>query len=84
VSLLEQVVKIKKQILAEDHPDRLSSQYVLATIYWDLDRYSDAVQMMKHVVRIRRQALDEQHTDQKASEAWLEYFEDELRELEPT
>ena len=59
VSLLEQVVKIHKQTLAEDHPSRLASQHVLATIYWDLDRYSDAVQMMKHVVGIRSQVLDE-------------------------
>jgi tetratricopeptide (TPR) repeat protein len=84
VSLLEQVVKIQEQTLAEDHPSRLASQYTLATVYWDLNRHNIAVQMMKHVVRIRSQVLDEQHPDRKNSEAWLEYFKDELREPEPT
>jgi hypothetical protein len=35
-SLLEQVVKMREQTLAEDHPDRLASQQVLATVYWDV------------------------------------------------
>jgi hypothetical protein len=33
VSLLEQVVKIRQQTLAEDHPDRLTSQHELAGAY---------------------------------------------------
>ncbi|ERF74081.1 hypothetical protein EPUS_08129 [Endocarpon pusillum Z07020] len=84
VSLLKEVVEIREQILAEDHPDRLVSQEVLATIYWDLGHHNNAVHMMKHVAGIRSQVLDEQHPGWKNSEAWLEYFKDELRELEPT
>ncbi|KAF7505308.1 hypothetical protein GJ744_001011 [Endocarpon pusillum] len=84
LSLLEQVVKIEEQILAEDHPSRLASQHELATIYWDLGHHSNAVQMMKHVVGIRSQVLDEQQPGRKNSEAWLEYCKDELRKPEPT
>ncbi|KAL8724130.1 MAG: hypothetical protein Q9166_008117 [cf. Caloplaca sp. 2 TL-2023] len=83
VLLLEEVVKIREQTLAEDHPSRLASQHELATIYWDLNRHNNAVHMMKHVVGIRSQVLDEQHPDRKNSEAWLEYFRNELRKLEP-
>ncbi|KAL8847183.1 MAG: hypothetical protein Q9221_007768 [Calogaya cf. arnoldii] len=71
VSLLEEVVKIREQILAQDHPSRLASQHELATIYWDLNRHNNAVHMMKHVVGIRSKVLDEQHPDRKNSEAWL-------------
>ena len=83
VSLLEEVVKIREQTLAEDHLSRLASQHELATIYWNLNRHNKAVHMMKHVVGIKSQALDEEHSDRKNSEAWLEYFRSELRKLEP-
>jgi hypothetical protein len=33
VSLLKQVVKIREQILAENYPDRLASQHILAMAY---------------------------------------------------
>jgi hypothetical protein len=78
VSLLEQVVKISEQTLAEDHPSRLTSQQVLATMYWDLGRRNTAIQMTKHVVEIRRQVLDEHHPARTGSEAWLEHFEENL------
>jgi tetratricopeptide (TPR) repeat protein len=83
VSLLEQVVKIREQTLAEDHPDRLASQEALATIFWDLGRRNASLQIMKHVVEIQRQVLDKHHPDRKNSEAWLEYFEDEMCNVEP-
>jgi len=82
VSLLEQVVKIKEQTLAEDHPSQLVSQHVLATMFWDLGRRNASLQIMKHVVEIRRQVLDKHHPDRKSSEAWLEYFEDEMCNVE--
>jgi tetratricopeptide (TPR) repeat protein len=82
VSLLEQVVKIEEQTLAEDHPSRLASQNVLATIFWGLGRRNASLQIMKHVVEIQRQALDKHHPDRRNSEAWLEYFEDEICNVE--
>jgi hypothetical protein len=82
VSLLEQVVKIKEQTLAEDHPSRLASQHALATMFWDLGRRNASLQIMKHVVEIQRQVLDKHHPDRKNSEAWLEYFEDEMCNVE--
>ena len=82
VSLLEQVVKIEEQTLAEDHPSRLASQNVLATIFWDLGRRNASLQIMKHVVEIQRQVLDKHHPGRKNSEAWLEYFEDEICNVE--
>ena len=82
MSLLEQVVKIREQTLAEDHPSRLASQQALATMFWDLGRRNASLQIMKHVVEIQRQVLDKHHPDRKNSEAWLEYFEDEMCNVE--
>jgi tetratricopeptide (TPR) repeat protein len=84
VSLLEQVVKIREQTLAEDHPDRLASQQVLATMYWDLGRRNNALQMTKNVVEIRRRVLDEHHPARTGSEWWLNYFEREMGNSQPT
>jgi hypothetical protein len=69
---------IREQTLAEDHPDRQASQYVLATMYWDVGRHNTALQMTKHIVEIRQQVLDERHPAQRGSEAWLEHFEREM------
>ena len=76
VSLLEQVVKIREQTLAEDHPSRLASQQVLATVYWDYDRRNAALSITKRIVKIRRRVLDEHHPARTGFEAWLEYFEE--------
>jgi hypothetical protein len=78
VSLLEQVVKIKEQTLAEDYPSRLASQQVLATMYGNLNRRNAALQMMKHIVEIQGQVLDEIHPDRINAETWLEQFEEEM------
>lgn len=76
--LLDLVVKIYKQTLAEDHPVRLASQQVLATMYWDLGRRNAALQMMRLVVEICRQVLDERHRNRMNSESWLKQFEREI------
>ena len=84
MSLLEQVVKIQEHTLAEDHSSRLTSQQLLAIIYWDLGRHDASLRMTKHVVEIQRQALDEHHPDRENSQAWLKYFENEVLKLKPT
>ena len=51
VSLLEHVVEIREQTLAEDHPDRLASQHVLAKSSLRLDaRYAGGIGLaVKHM-----------------------------------
>ena len=78
VALLEQVVKIREQALAEDHPSRLASQHSLATYLWELGRYQPALDMMERVVNIRRHVLGENHPNRQDSEAWLEHFHKEI------
>jgi tetratricopeptide (TPR) repeat protein len=82
VSLLEQVVKISEQTLAEDHSSRQASQHVLATIYWDVGRHNTALQIMKDVVQIHWQVLDEHHPARTGSEVWLEQFEREMGNMQ--
>lgn len=82
MSLLEQVVKIREQILAEDHPSRLASQHQLAIFHWQLGHQNTSIQLMQRVVDIQQQVLDEQHPHWKASEIWLDYLETEMASLE--
>ena len=82
VSLLEQIVKIQEQTLTEDHRDRLASRHNLAIMYWALGCRNASLQMMKDVVEIHGRVLDEHHPDRMSSQAWLESFEDEIRDAE--
>ena len=61
VSLLEQVVKIGEQTLAEDHPDRLASQHALARAYRANRQVREAVSLLEQVVKIQEQTLAEGH-----------------------
>ena len=68
VRLLQQVVAIQEQVLAEDHPDQLVSQYALAIAYQANGQVKDAVRLLEQVVVIQKQALAEDHPDRLASE----------------
>ncbi|KAF7505264.1 hypothetical protein GJ744_001127 [Endocarpon pusillum] len=68
LSLLEQIIKIRKQTLAEDHPDRLASQHELAGAYQANGQVPKAVSLLEQVVKIREQTLAEDHPDRLASQ----------------
>ncbi|KAF7502469.1 hypothetical protein GJ744_005684 [Endocarpon pusillum] len=68
VSLLEQMIKIEEQTLAEDHPDRLASQHELARAYKANGQVKEAVSLLEQVVKIREQTLAEDHPDRLASQ----------------
>jgi tetratricopeptide (TPR) repeat protein len=68
VLLLEQVVKIREQTLAEDHPDRLASQHALAVAYKANRQVKEAVLLLEQVVKIEEQTLAEDHPDRLASQ----------------
>jgi len=72
------VVKIKEQTLAADHPSRLASQHVLATMFWHLGQHAAALHLMENVVEELRKLLDEDHPNRKKSEAWLRYIQDSM------
>jgi tetratricopeptide (TPR) repeat protein len=68
VQLLEQVIKIRKQIQAEDHPDRRASQHELARAYLANGQVKEAVQLLEHVVKIEEQILAEDRPDRLTSQ----------------
>ncbi|KAI1013599.1 hypothetical protein LB504_013194 [Fusarium proliferatum] len=68
VKLLEHVVAIKETTLAENHPDRLASQHVLAMSYQANGQIEEAVKLLEHVVAIRETTLAENHPDRLASQ----------------
>ncbi|KAH6871049.1 hypothetical protein B0T10DRAFT_592798 [Thelonectria olida] len=68
VKLLEHVVAIEEEALAEDHPDRLASQHALAGAYEANGQIKEAVKLLERVVAIREEALAEDHPDRLASQ----------------
>jgi cytochrome c-type biogenesis protein CcmH/NrfG len=71
VQLLEHVVAIYRRVLAEDHPDRLTTQYNLARAYQANGQVKEAVQLLEHVVAIEGRVLAEDHPDRLASQRAL-------------
>jgi tetratricopeptide (TPR) repeat protein len=68
VQLLQHVVAIRERVLAEDHPDRLASQGVLASAYLANEQIEKAVRLREYVTRIREQELAEDHPDRLHSQ----------------
>ncbi|KAM0130833.1 hypothetical protein ACHAO1_007614 [Botrytis cinerea] len=71
VALLEQVVKIRETIQAEDHPDRLASQHTLAMAYEANGQIKEAVALLEQVVKIEEITLAEDHPSRLASQHTL-------------
>ena len=82
VALLEQVVKIRKQTLAVEHPSRLASQHELAGAYRANGQVREAVALLEEVVEIRKQTLVAEHPDRLASQFYLAVYVWDLGERE--
>ena len=68
VVVLKEVVRIKTQTLAEDHPSRLASQHELARAYKANGQVKEAVVLLEEVVGIEAQTLAEDHPSRLASQ----------------
>ncbi|KAH7230886.1 phosphorylase superfamily protein [Fusarium tricinctum] len=71
VSTLEYLAETRERILAEDHPDRLSSEHELARAYLANGQTKKAIKMLEHVVEIEARILAEDHPDRLISEQVL-------------
>ncbi|KAM3552686.1 hypothetical protein MY1884_007076 [Beauveria asiatica] len=71
LKMLEHVVAIEKETLAETHPDRLASQHQLAVAYRDNGQVKEAIKMLEHVVTIKKGILTETHPSRLASQHTL-------------
>jgi tetratricopeptide (TPR) repeat protein len=60
--------KWREANLAEDHPDRLVSQYALASAYKADGQIAKAIELLEHVVAVEAQVLMEDHPNQLASQ----------------
>jgi hypothetical protein len=67
-ALLEYVVAIEEDTLREDHPDRLASQHMLATMCQAGGQTHRALELLEHIVARRERALSEEHPDRLASQ----------------
>ncbi|RKK79600.1 hypothetical protein BFJ71_g16159 [Fusarium oxysporum] len=68
VSTLEHVVAAEAEILAEDHPRRLTLEHELARACLADGQTKKAVEMLEHVVKIEARMLAEDHPHRLASE----------------
>ncbi|KAJ6781678.1 hypothetical protein PWT90_07758 [Aphanocladium album] len=71
VRVFELIAAIRKETLAETHPDRLAAQYQLATAYWANGQVKEAIEVSEHVVAIQKETLAETHPDRLASQHQL-------------
>lgn len=58
IKVLEDVAKIRGEVLDQNHPDRLASQHELAFAYMQSGRSSEAVKILKLVVTTQEAILD--------------------------
>ena len=63
VAFQERILRGANQILAADHPDRLSAMQNLAVSYSDAGRLKEALGMHEEVLRLRREKLGADHLD---------------------
>ncbi|KAM5528212.1 phosphorylase superfamily protein [Fusarium oxysporum f. sp. phaseoli] len=68
VGILGHVVAVEETTLAEDHPDRLASQHVLAMAYQANGQIKEAVKLLEHVVAVEETTLAEDHPSRLASQ----------------
>ncbi|KAL9631987.1 MAG: hypothetical protein Q9204_003984 [Flavoplaca sp. TL-2023a] len=68
VALQEQVVLIREQTLAENHPDRLASQHELAVAYSANGQIERALSLLEQVVQIKDQTLAEDDSARLSSQ----------------
>ncbi|EUC32253.1 hypothetical protein COCCADRAFT_99131 [Bipolaris zeicola 26-R-13] len=68
VKLLEHVIRIRVELLAEDHPSLLASQHVLAMAYEATGQAKKAIELLEHVVRTKAKMLVEDHPSLSASQ----------------
>jgi hypothetical protein len=78
VVLLEHVVAVREKVVAEQHPDRLASQHVLAMAYQADEQVQKAVELLEHVVAIEAHTLHVGHPSRLVS---VEALDDMYAEL---
>ncbi|KAK7582824.1 hypothetical protein V3481_012122 [Fusarium oxysporum f. sp. vasinfectum] len=64
-------VKLRTEILGEEHPDTLTSMGNLASTYWNQGRLKEAEELQVDVMEIRKRVLGEEHPDTLTSMANL-------------
>jgi hypothetical protein len=77
-TLLLYVVAVSERVLAEEHPDRLASQHVLAMAYQADGQIKKAVEMLEHVVAVKARAMRTDHPSRLISQRALEALRAEL------
>jgi hypothetical protein len=55
------VTLLQEKVLAEEHPDRLASQYELALAYRADGQLRKAVELLEHVVAVKKRVFREDH-----------------------
>lgn len=67
-TVVEQVAKIRETTLAQEHPDRLASQGLLATAYQANGQIKKAVMLHEGIVKIQKETLAQDHLQRLISQ----------------
>ncbi|KAL8898562.1 MAG: hypothetical protein Q9207_006638 [Kuettlingeria erythrocarpa] len=73
VLLREQLVQIREQTQAKDHPDRLAAQHELASVYEANGQVEKAITLLEPLVQIWEQTKAKDHPDRLASQHQLAF-----------
>lgn len=63
VPLQQEVLRLRKEILGERHPDTITALNNIASTYYDLSRPKEAEELQAEVLKVRREILGERHSD---------------------
>jgi len=77
---------IQREVLGEEHPDTLATQYKCAGALSDLGRTPEAIALLQRVISIQERTLGAGHRDtllSRSSLAWMLYGSGEVAQAEP-
>ncbi|HEV3256602.1 MAG TPA: tetratricopeptide repeat protein, partial [Gemmataceae bacterium] len=66
----EDTLARRRRVLGEDHPDTLTSAFILASALFELGEYQAAKELNEDILARRRRVLGEDHPDTGASAAF--------------
>jgi tetratricopeptide (TPR) repeat protein len=79
--MYRQALKLRKEVLGEEHPDTLDTMECLAITLSDLGQYVEAEQLQKHTVELMERVLGIEHLETLKSKANLAKLQREMQRM---
>ena len=69
---MKQALSLRQELLGERHPDVAGSLYNLAALYYNTQRYREALQSIQLTIQIYEQTIGNEHPTTQAALSWLQ------------